>query len=118
MGSARHSLSRTTVAGLAIVLSALIMAPVAAGPVTRALTTSAGPHGLDPGLGLLGDTPESVIVTGTPGVVTAVARHLGRVPATLPIIGGVAAAVPAAQLRALAAEPAVASITADRAARF
>ena len=89
-------------------------------PAAARLSTATTPtaHGLDPGIALEGSTARNVIVTGAPTVAEAVRAAGGVVTATLPIVHGVAATVPAGHVAALASDPRVGSVTADRAARF
>jgi serine protease AprX len=101
----------------------LLLTPALFGQLVVAPGASAAPpaaavHGLDPGLPRHGNAPTHVIVTGTSQIAQDVVRVGGHVTATLPIVGGVAATVPAGALRTLAQFPAVQAVTADRAARL
>src|SRR5262245_54478314 len=102
-----------------LVASALIVALLFPLPATSlaAPTSTAARAVLDPGLRLSGAVPARVIVTGA-NVAQRVQRPGGRVIATLPIVDGVAAELAANRLRALASQPGVRAITADRVARF
>ena len=101
-----------------VVLAAALLLGLAAPALPTAPAPAARPAaGLDPGLPLIGDPLERVVVTGT-AVARAVADAGGRVREALPIVSGVAADVPADRLRELAADPRVATVTADRAASF
>ncbi len=111
-----RSFCRALSIGLFVAL-ALACQPAFA-PVASATPQSSVVHGLDPGLRLSGHAPTRVIVTGTSAVTEQVRRVGGRVTASLPIVGGVAAVVPAAALRSLAMAPEVRSVTADRAAHL
>jgi serine protease AprX len=100
-----------------VMVSTLAASPAFAGP-TRIASTSTSVHGLDPGLATTGQAPQHVIVTGTPNVADAVRRLGGQVTASLPIVSGVGAVIPAARLRSLASDPNVWSVTADRVAHL
>ena len=99
---------------------ALALVTMLAAPPGRAQAVAppAPVHGLDPGIAHTAAAPVSVIVTGAPDVGTLVEQHGGTVTATLPLVQGVAAAVPASHIEALAREHGVVSITADRTARL
>ena len=110
------------------VLGALLVSGLGALPATSAAATgpqdatppaasAAYAHALDPGLALTGPDAE-VIVTGGAGVEQAVRDAGGRVLEDLPLVDGVTAVVPAAQLQALAAADPVDAVTADREGRF
>jgi serine protease AprX len=99
---------------VALTLAVSLLAPFSAGTRAKADT----PSGLDPGLTRTGRTLEHVIVTGGAAVAHAVHRAGGHVTATLDLVGGVAAVVRADRLAALAADPRVRAVTADRQAHF
>ena len=76
---------------------------------------------LDPGLSTVGDALQDVIVSARGGVAAAAdaVRSLGgEVEASLPIVDGVEARVPASLLPELAAREGVTAVTADRRASF
>src|SRR3954452_7311310 len=99
--------------GVSIVMAvAAVCAPPA--PATTMFAATPTVHGLDPGIALDGSTPRKVIVSGAADVVDGVRAHGGVVTASLSIVHGVAAVVPAGQIRALASDARVASVTADR----
>ena len=102
---------------LAVLAQAVSVVPaLAAGPSRAAAPVSAAGV-LDPGLALTGPDAR-VIVTGGAGVADAVRAAGGRVLRALPLVDGVSAVVPAAQLRRLADSAQVRSVTADREGRF
>jgi serine protease AprX len=94
-------------------------APAAGTPRTSTAPTSTATAStaststvLDPGLPSTGPA-QRVIVTGS-GAAAAVRAAGGRVGTDLPLVDGVSAVVPAAQLADLAATPTVTGVTADR----
>ena len=89
----------------------------AAGPAGAQPSTPAALGHLDPGLTTVGDDAQRVLVTGT-AAAKAVRAVGGRVGAALPLVDGVAATVPAARLRTLAATPGVVAVTKERQVRF
>lgn len=72
---------------------------------------------LDPGLSTVGTDAQHVLVTGA-AAAEAVRAVGGRLGAALPLVGGVAATVPAERLRSLAATPGVVAVTKERQVRF
>jgi serine protease AprX len=105
---------------LAVALLAATLLLIAGVPVTSSAAGAAatGQLSLDPGLPLVGDAPQRVIITGEGALSALVLRHGGHVTAQLPFVGGVAAVVPANRLADLAAEPAIRAVTADRQVQF
>jgi serine protease AprX len=95
------------VAIIGLTATAVGVAPAAASPHTRV-------HGLDPGLSTRGPQSEAVVVSGGGARGADVTAVGGRVTASLPIVDGVAAEVPANRLTALASFADVQAITADR----
>ena len=117
--AARSPLSRR--ASLSLAVAGALFATqltAAAGAPGSAWTSQA--H-LDPGLPVLGEALQDVIVTARGGVeaaADAVRRIGGQVEAQLQIVGGVEARVPASLLPDLAATHGVTGVTADRQAAF
>jgi serine protease AprX len=103
----------------AVLVPATLLALVA-GPVLAAAGTAAAsprPAALDPGLGGRGHALVKVVVSGRSAaqVRAAVLRAGGTGLRALPIVDGVAAAVPADRLAGLARAAGVTAVTADRA---
>ena len=77
---------------------------------------------LDPALPRTGAAPVDVLVSGRPGhsstVAAAVRDHGGTVTASLPMIDGVRASLPAGQLAEVASSAAVTAVTANRTMHF
>ena len=106
----------------------VVLLAVAALVATQLSATAATARGsawtaaaLDPGLSVVGDALQEVIVTAQGGVdaaADAVRRIGGTVESPLPIVDGVEARVPAGALPELAGVSGVTSITADRRASF
>jgi serine protease AprX len=96
------------------VMSALTVGSLSA----SASASSVRPASLDPSLSTHAGSVARVIVSGRPGAEQAVARAVLAAHGTnlrpLPIVDGVAAAVPSSQLARLAASAAVTAVTADR----
>jgi serine protease AprX len=105
----------------ALVVPAALLA-LLAGPAWAATTGAAAaaprPAALDPGLGTSGSQPVKVVVSGRDGAAGQVRQAVlaagGSALRSLPIVNGVAAAVPAAALAALAQAPGVTAVTKDR----
>src|SRR5688572_12836548 len=102
----------------AVLLGLAVAVPAGATGVRAPQVTAPSLAGLDPGLPLVGDAVQRVVVTGTAAVAAAVRQAGGQVRAALPIVNGVAADVAAGRLRDLAADARVATVTADRQASF
>ena len=117
MATTAHASYRRLATAAAAALLALLV-PAAAGTAAGPVPTEFAVPGLDPGLQTLGEGLQRVVVTGGAGLAAAVRRAGGQVTQALPIVDGVAASVPAHRLPALAADPAVTAVTADRSARF
>ncbi len=117
--AAAISSRRGSVALLAVAaLFATQLSATAASSARGSAWTSAA---LDPGLSVVGDALQDVIVTARGGVdaaADAVRRIGGTVEAPLPIVDGVEARVPASSLPDLAGVAGVTGITADRRASF
>jgi serine protease AprX len=77
---------------------------------------------LDPALPRTGTAPVDVLVSGLPGQSSTVARavrdHGGTVTATLPMIDGVRASLPAGRLADVASSTAVTAVTKNRTMQF
>jgi serine protease AprX len=97
-----------------VLLAALLAGCAPIATTSTAAATTPRPRG--------GPTTVSVIVEGRPGADAVVARRVrelgGRVSRALPIIHGVAAAVPTQRLAALAADPAIGAVAPDARARM
>jgi serine protease AprX len=95
--------------------------PGATGYGVRAAPVS-GTAKLDPALPRTGTAPVDVLVSGLPGQSSTVARAVrdqgGTVTATLPMIDGVRASVPASRLADVASSAAVTAVTKNRAMHF
>jgi serine protease AprX len=125
-GHRNVAVPRRSVVGLlaaagAAVLTLTAVAPAGATTDGGAWTRSSG-GSLDPGLSLVGDAVERVVVSGVAGGAHAVRRAVeavgGSVSRDLPIVDGVSAEVPADRLAELAGRPGVGAVTADRRAQF
>ena len=103
--------------GVSIVMAVSALAAPSA-PATTVHATATTVHGLDPGIAVKGAAQQRVVVTGAPSVGDAVRRAGGVVTASLAIVHGVAATIPADRVIALASDARVSSVTADRTARF
>ena len=114
--AARTLLGALLVSGLGTLpaTSAVASGPQAPAPAPAPADRA---HALDPGLALTGPDAE-VIVTGGDGVAQAVRDAGGRVLEHLPLVDGVSAVVPAAELQSLADAEPVDAVTADRDGRF
>ena len=116
-----RSLDRRAVAALVALLALLgTQMSAAAAPAARGSAWGFS-AALDPGLPTVGDSLQKVIVTargGAAAAAEAVRRIGGTVGDSLPLVGGVSAKVPAAQLTELAELPGVTAVTANRTAFF
>jgi serine protease AprX len=107
---------------LFLTLATPALAPADAVPTTASSSYGVGTAKLDPALPRTGATPVDVLVSGRPGqsstVVRAVRDHGGTVTATLPMIEGVRASVPAGRLAEIASSTAVTAVTKNREMQF
>ncbi|TBR16211.1 MAG: hypothetical protein EPO57_10200, partial [Chitinophagaceae bacterium] len=104
-----------------LAVAALFATQLSATAATSARGSAWTSAALDPGLSVVGDALQDVIVTARGGVdaaADAVRRIGGTVEAPLPIVDGVEARVPASSLPELAGVSGVTSVTADRRASF
>jgi serine protease AprX len=119
--SGRTAAALLTLGALAATQATAVAAADAPAGSAASSVRHAGAGHLDPGLGTVGDQLEQVLVTAQGGV-DAAARAVraagGRVTGALPLVDGVAAAVPAARLAGLSTSPGVLAVTADRQASF
>jgi serine protease AprX len=104
---------------VALAAAAALTAGGLSGTFGTAPASSTSPRGiLDPGLSVTGAALERVVVSGTAGAVDAVRHAVARVGGTsgasLPIIDGVSATVPADRLVELSGQPGVRAVTKDR----
>ena len=110
---------RGSVALLAV--AALFATQLSATAATSARGSAWTSAALDPGLSVVGDALQDVIVTARGGVdaaADAVRRIGGTVETPLPLVNGVEARVPAGSLPELAGVSGVTGISADRSGRF
>jgi serine protease AprX len=119
----RHALA--ALSGLLfLTLAGPALTPADAVPTTAPRTSSYGVSAakLDPALPRSGTAPVDVLVAGRPGQSSTVARsvrdHGGTVTATLPMIDGVRASLPAGQLADVASSAAVTAVTKNRTMQF
>src|SRR3954454_23958873 len=122
LGTNRYATGAAAVAIAAATVVGAAGSALGAPPAGRAGSPGRTAGHLDPGLATSGNAGVRVVVSARPGRLPA-AEHAARavhgtVGKALPLVDGFAATVPADRLRALAAEPSVNAVTADRSAKL